>query len=83
MLVEEQSEFQNIKIFDTPLNGRVMALDDIVQITTRDEASYSKMLTHLPAFDLMAQGAPVRPRDDCGWRRRGRGRGSAEAQSAS
>ena len=59
MLVEEQSEFQNIKIFDTPLNGRVMALDDIVQITTRDEASYSEMLTHLPAFDLMAQGASM------------------------
>jgi len=57
MLVEEQSTFQNIKIFDTPLNGRVMALDDIVQITTRDEASYSEMLTHVPAFDLLAQGA--------------------------
>ncbi len=59
MLVDEQSAFQNIKIFDTPLNGRVMALDDIVQITTRDEASYSEMLTHVPVFDLMAQSAPV------------------------
>lgn len=60
LLVHEQSEFQDIKIFDTVANGRVMALDDIVQISTRDEASYSEMLTHLPAFDLMAQGAPVK-----------------------
>jgi len=59
LLVHEQSEFQDIKIFDTVANGRVMALDDIVQISTRDEAAYSEMLTHLPAFDLMAQGAHV------------------------
>ncbi len=60
LLSHEQSAFQDIKIFDTPLSGRVMMLDDIVQITTRDEASYSEMLTHVPIFDLMAQGAPVK-----------------------
>lgn len=52
MLVDEQSEFQHIQVFDTPLNGRVMALDGIVQITDRDEASYSEMLTHVPAFEI-------------------------------
>lgn len=52
MLVDEQSEFQHIQIFDTPLNGRVMALDGIVQITDRDEASYSEMLTHVPAMEI-------------------------------
>ncbi len=57
MLVHEQTQFQDLKIFDTPLNGRVMALDNIVQISTKDESSYSEMLTHLPAFDLLAQGA--------------------------
>ena len=50
-IVDEHSEFQHIQIFDTPDNGRVMVLDDIVQITTRDEDSYSEMLTHLPMFE--------------------------------
>lgn len=59
LLVHEQTAFQDVKIFDTVANGRIMALDDIVQITTRDESAYSEMLTHLPAFDLLAQGAPL------------------------
>ncbi len=51
MLVDERSTFQHIQIFDTEDNGRVMALDGIVQITTRDEDSYSEMLTHLPMLE--------------------------------
>jgi spermidine synthase len=50
-IVEEKSQFQRIKIFDTVANGRVMVLDDIVQITTRDESAYAEMLTHLPLFE--------------------------------
>ena len=50
-LVEEKSRYQRIKIFDTVANGRVMTLDDIVQITTRDESAYAEMLTHLPLFE--------------------------------
>src|SRR5258706_8850872 len=50
-LADERSEFQRIKIFDTVANGRVMTLDDIVQITTRDESAYAEMLTHLPLFE--------------------------------
>ncbi|HTW36831.1 MAG TPA: polyamine aminopropyltransferase [Rhizomicrobium sp.] len=56
-LVEEKSRYQRIKIFDTVNNGRVMTLDDIVQITTRDESAYAEMLTHLPLFE---HGAAVR-----------------------
>lgn len=52
MLVDEQSAFQHIQVFDTPMNGRVMALDGIVQISDRDEASYSEMLTHVPMVEL-------------------------------
>jgi spermidine synthase len=40
-----------IKIFDSIANGRVMTLDDIVQITSRDESAYAEMLTHLPLFE--------------------------------
>ena len=50
-LVDEKSQYQRIKIFDTPNNGRVMTLDDIVQVTTRDESFYAEMLTHLPIFE--------------------------------
>ncbi|MEJ0042021.1 MAG: hypothetical protein WDM81_07305 [Rhizomicrobium sp.] len=50
-IVEEKSQFQRIRIFDSVANGRVMTLDDIVQITTRDESAYAEMLTHLPIFE--------------------------------
>ena len=50
-LVEEKSKYQRIKIFDSVANGRVMTLDDVVQITSRDEAYYAEMLTHLPLFE--------------------------------
>jgi spermidine synthase len=51
ILVDKRSHYQDIKIFDTAGNGRVMMLDDIVQITTRDESSYAEMLTHLPLLE--------------------------------
>jgi len=54
---EESSRYQRIKIFDTVANGRVMMLDDIVQITTRDESAYAEMLTHLP---LLEHGSATR-----------------------
>ena len=51
-LVDEQSPFQRIRIFDSALSGRVLVLDDIVQITDRDECAYSEMLAHVPIFAL-------------------------------
>src|ERR1700684_3833822 len=51
VVAEKPSRYQRIKIFDTIANGRVMVLDDIVQITTRDESAYAEMLTHLPLFE--------------------------------
>lgn len=51
VLADEQSAFQAIRIFDTKANGRVMTLDDIVQITDRDESAYADMLTHLPMLE--------------------------------
>ena len=51
VLADENSRFQHIRIFDTVANGRVMTLDDIVQITARDESAYAEMLTHLPLFE--------------------------------
>src|ERR1700759_4029643 len=51
MLADEKSQYQRIRIFDTVSNGRVMTLDDIVQITSRDESAYADMLTHLPMLE--------------------------------
>ena len=51
VLADEQSKFQHIRLFDTVANGRVMTLDDIVQITSRDESAYADMLTHLPMLE--------------------------------
>lgn len=51
LLADEKSRFQHIRIFDTVANGRVMTLDGIVQITTRDESAYAEMLTHLPMLE--------------------------------
>jgi len=51
VLADEKSRYQHIRIFDTKANGRVMTLDDIVQITSRDESAYADMLTHLPMLE--------------------------------
>ncbi|HEX5280187.1 MAG TPA: polyamine aminopropyltransferase [Micropepsaceae bacterium] len=51
LVAGETSKFQSIAIFETVANGRVLVLDDIVQITTRDESAYAEMLTHLPLLE--------------------------------
>lgn len=50
-LADEHSEFQHIQIFDTKANGRVLALDGIVQLSDKDEAAYSEMLAHPPILE--------------------------------
>lgn len=50
-LAEEKTAWQRVRIFDTIANGRVLVLDDIVQLTTRDESAYAEMLTHLPLLE--------------------------------
>ena len=47
-IVEKKSLYQNILIFDSKYFGRVMALDQVIQITERDHYGYSEMLTHVP-----------------------------------
>ncbi|MDR2167167.1 MAG: polyamine aminopropyltransferase [Clostridiales bacterium] len=48
ILHEEQSQFQNIKIIDTIQFGRMLALDDVIQVTELDEFAYHEMLSHVP-----------------------------------
>lgn len=47
-LLQKQSKFQNIEIFESTNHGKVLVLDGAIQFTERDEASYQEMITFLP-----------------------------------
>jgi len=48
VLYHDKTEHQDLVIFETPVFGRVMALDNIIQVTSRDEYVYHEMMTHVP-----------------------------------
>ena len=47
-VIEKNSLYQNILIFDSKYFGRVLTLDKVVQITEHDHHGYSEMLSHVP-----------------------------------
>jgi spermidine synthase len=47
ILYRGKSKFQEIKVIRNPHFGRMLILDDVVQITERDEFFYHEMLTHI------------------------------------
>lgn len=53
ILFRERTEHQDLVIFETPTYGRVLALDDIIQVTEKDEFVYHEMMTHVP---ILAHG---------------------------
>ncbi|MFD2204361.1 polyamine aminopropyltransferase [Kiloniella antarctica] len=53
VLFDNQTEHQNLVIYENEIYGRVMALDGVTQITERDEFIYHEMLAHLP---ILAHG---------------------------
>jgi spermidine synthase len=57
VLYESQTEHQHLVIFDNATFGRVMMLDGVVQLTTRDEFIYHEMMAHVPLFALGAERA--------------------------
>ncbi len=57
VLYENQTEHQHLIIFDNATFGRVMMLDGVVQLTTKDEFIYHEMMAHVPLFALGAQNA--------------------------
>ena len=48
LLHHEQSEFQDIKVYDTVGHGRLLLLDDMVMLTELDEFVYHDLITHVP-----------------------------------
>ncbi|MGB0683151.1 MAG: polyamine aminopropyltransferase [Magnetovibrionaceae bacterium] len=50
VVYRDKTEFQDLIVFETPLYGRVMALDGVIQLTEKDEYCYHEMLVHVPLF---------------------------------
>ncbi|MDR2539173.1 MAG: polyamine aminopropyltransferase [Chlamydiales bacterium] len=50
ILWKGKSSYQDILIFENKEFGKVMALDSVVQFTTKDECIYHEMITHIPLF---------------------------------
>ncbi|MGH8119264.1 MAG: polyamine aminopropyltransferase [Gammaproteobacteria bacterium] len=49
-LHDEQTQFQRIEIYETEFFGRLMTLDGLVMLTSRDNFIYHEMMTHPVLF---------------------------------
>lgn len=50
VLFDSETEHQHLVIFENSDFGRVMMLDGVVQLSTRDEFVYHEMMSHVPLF---------------------------------
>jgi len=50
ILFHEQSEYQEILVFQSAQYGKVFAIDGILQLTERDAYTFHEMMSHLPLF---------------------------------
>ncbi len=57
VLHREKTPYQEICVYETADFGRLLTLDDIIQVTERDEFFYHEMLAHVP---LVAHPSPRR-----------------------
>ena len=48
VLHERKSSIQEIKVLESEFFGRMMTLDNVIQLTERDEYMYHEMLAHVP-----------------------------------
>ena len=55
ILHKEQSQFQDVLVFQSTHHGNVLVLDSVVQASERDEFAYQEMMAHIP---LSAHGSP-------------------------
>lgn len=54
VLMDDQSDFQRVQVFETDHFGKLMLLDGLVMLTERDEFVYHEMLSH-PALCLLPE----------------------------
>ncbi|MAU53964.1 MAG: spermidine synthase [Roseovarius sp.] len=57
VLYDSQTDHQRLKVFENGTFGRVLTLDDVVQVTEGDNFIYHEMMTHVP---ILAHGAARR-----------------------
>lgn len=50
VLYHGRSKFQDVLIFESTNNGRVLVLDGVIQVTERDEFAYQEMMAHIPLY---------------------------------
>ena len=50
ILFHEESEYQEILVFQSAQYGKVFAIDGILQLTERDAFTFHEMMSHLPLF---------------------------------
>lgn len=57
VLAEEQTPYQRIGVLETEFFGRTLTLDDVIQLTERDNMGYHEMIVHIP---MLAAESPRR-----------------------
>ncbi len=59
VLFDERNEFQRVRILDSISYGKMLAIDDMVMCTERDEYHYHEMITHpaMQAFESVSGAA--------------------------
>ena len=50
VLFDSETEHQHLIIFENGDFGRVMMLDNVIQLSTKDEFVYHEMMSHVPLF---------------------------------
>jgi len=53
ILFNKKSPYQTVRVYDTESYGKMLAIDNMIMCTERDEAHYHEMITH-PALQLHA-----------------------------
>ena len=52
-LLEVTSNYQDIKVYQSKYYGKVLLLDDCLQLTERDASHYNEMLAHVPILEYI------------------------------
>jgi spermidine synthase len=50
VLFDSETEHQHLVILENPEFGRVMMLDGVIQLASKDEFVYHEMMSHVPLF---------------------------------
>lgn len=58
ILFHKKSPYQTVRVYDTEAYGKMLAIDNMIMCTERDEAHYHEMITH-PALQLHGQAKRV------------------------